>query len=422
MGIQNLQSNEINQNGYHKNILTQDKIGALFIFPNGYVPNDCLACDGYILKILDYSSLYNIIGKDYNKGDEKSDEFRIPDYNISGRFLQPGTSNFGAVKSAGLPNITDSAGNEISYLDNMEMDLDVGDTNDFEAVVNFWDNKMFSYNNRIYIPETEYGGIIGDREIITKNSEIVLRGYTWRGLLSTKVIIPPKDSTNLILSGEINAVVRMLIGDYFGNLFYVPDEDTKKSVSNYSVDRFTDVASAIYKLLDSISMRLNIRYDQDKKAVELKAVDVLDYSEELEYSQDNKLDFDIRDCRNGVNHLICGGSGQGLEREIIHLYVQQDGSIGDTQYYFGLNENAQFYDYANAESTEKLQEIMNKKTFDVDVEKLGIDAHIGDIVGGRDYLTGMYCARPIENVICCVMSGKMSKEYELEGENDNGDS
>lgn len=92
-----------------------------------------------------------------------------------------------------------------------------------------------------------------------------MRGYTWRGLLSTKVIIPPKDSTNLILSGEINAVVRMLIGDYFGNLFYVPDEDTKKSVSNYSVDRFTDVASAIYKLLDSISMRLNIRYDQDKK-------------------------------------------------------------------------------------------------------------------------------------------------------------
>ena len=43
---------------------------------------------------------------------------------------------------------------------------------------------------------------------------------------------------------------------------------------------------------------------------------MLDYSEELEYSQDNKLDFDIRDCRNGVNHLICGGSGQGLEREI----------------------------------------------------------------------------------------------------------
>ena len=115
--------------------------------------------------------------------------------------------------------ISDSYGNEISYLDNMEMDLDIGDTDDFEAVVNFWDNKMFSYNNRIYIPETEYGGIIGDREIITKNSEIVLRGYTWRGLLSTKVILPPKDSTNLILSGEINAVIRILIGNYFGNRF-----------------------------------------------------------------------------------------------------------------------------------------------------------------------------------------------------------
>ena len=318
--------------------------------------------------------------------------------------------------------ISDSAGNEISYLDNMEMDLDVGDTNDFEAVVNFWDDKMFSYNNRIYIPETEYGGIIGDREIITKNSEIVLRGYTWRGLLSTKVIIPPKDSTNLILSGEINAVIRILIGNYFGNLFYVSDEDTKKSVSNYSVDRFTDVASAIYKLLDSISMRLNIRYDQDKKAVELKAVDILDYSEELEYSQDSKLDFDIRDCRNGVNHLICGGSGQGLEREIIHLYVQQDGSIGDTQYYFGLDENAQFYDYANAESTEKLREdgehrlkeLQNYKKMSLSVDD--VDLEIGDIVGGREYITGTVVKKPIINKILQNKDGRISIEYKLKGE------
>lgn len=106
MGIKNLQSNEINQNGYHKNILTQDKIGALFIFPNGYIPNDCLACDGYVLKILDYSKLYKIIGKDYNKGDEEAEEFRIPDYNITGNFLQPGSNNFGTIKAAGLPNIT----------------------------------------------------------------------------------------------------------------------------------------------------------------------------------------------------------------------------------------------------------------------------------------------------------------------------
>lgn len=105
MEILNLYTNEINQNGYHKTILTRDKIGALFIFPNGYIPDDCLACDGYVLKIEDYKKLYSIIGKDYNNGTENNDEFRIPDYNLTGLFLQPGTSNFGAKKSAGLPNI-----------------------------------------------------------------------------------------------------------------------------------------------------------------------------------------------------------------------------------------------------------------------------------------------------------------------------
>lgn len=105
MEILNLNTNEINQNGYHKTILTRDKIGALFIFPNGHIPEDCLACDGYALKIEDYQKLYAIIGVDYNDGTEADDEFRIPDYNISGRFLQPGSSNFGTTKNAGLPSI-----------------------------------------------------------------------------------------------------------------------------------------------------------------------------------------------------------------------------------------------------------------------------------------------------------------------------
>lgn len=105
MEILSLSTKEINQNGYHKTILTRDKIGALFIFPNGHIPEDCLACDGYVLKIDDYGKLYSIIGKDYNDGTESEDEFRIPDYNLTGLFLQPGSSNFGVKKSAGLPSI-----------------------------------------------------------------------------------------------------------------------------------------------------------------------------------------------------------------------------------------------------------------------------------------------------------------------------
>ena len=126
MEILNLNTKEINQNGYHKTILTRDKIGALFIFPNGHVPEDCLACDGYALKIDDYQKLYAIIGKDYNNGSELEDEFRVPDYNLTGLFLQPGSKNFGTKKSAGLPKINlalrvDASGKVNSYYGNKSL-------------------------------------------------------------------------------------------------------------------------------------------------------------------------------------------------------------------------------------------------------------------------------------------------------------
>lgn len=105
MEILNLFTNEINQNGYNINIFTKNKIGVLYITPTDIVPDDCLACDGYVLKISDYKKLYTAIGSKFNNGEESSDEFRIPDYNITKRFLQPG-KNTGIQISAGLPNIT----------------------------------------------------------------------------------------------------------------------------------------------------------------------------------------------------------------------------------------------------------------------------------------------------------------------------
>lgn len=109
MKISNLITNEVNQNDYHFNKLTRNKIGFLYIAPVYVVPDDCLACDGYVLKIIDYKKLYSVIGNYFNSGEEAEDEFRIPDYNITGRFLQP-NSNVGVQVNAGLPNITGDFG------------------------------------------------------------------------------------------------------------------------------------------------------------------------------------------------------------------------------------------------------------------------------------------------------------------------
>ena len=105
MEILSLLTNEINQNGYNFNLLTKNKIGFLYIAPVNVVPDDCLACDGYVLKITDYRKLHAVIGTTFNTGSEASDEFRIPEYNITGRFLPPG-ANVGSQIAAGLPNIT----------------------------------------------------------------------------------------------------------------------------------------------------------------------------------------------------------------------------------------------------------------------------------------------------------------------------
>lgn len=108
---------------------------------------------------------------------------------------------------------------------------------------------------------------------------------------------------------------------------------------------------------------------------------------------------------------------------MIHLYVQIDGSIGKTQYYKGLDEISAVYENTSTETaeleksaTEKLQDLMNKMTFQMDVAKLGIKVEIGDIVGGRDYLTGMYMSKPVKNIIYEITNGEETITYKLEGE------
>ena len=55
--------------------------------------------------IILHSQLHAVIGNKFNDGTESSEEFRIPDYNISKRFLQPGIA-CGTKIEAGIPDHT----------------------------------------------------------------------------------------------------------------------------------------------------------------------------------------------------------------------------------------------------------------------------------------------------------------------------
>ena len=144
--------------------------------------------------------------------------------------------------------VSKSTGEELGYIgEDAEIDLDLGDTNDFEMRMdqNTWKKEWYWYGNRIFIPQTEYGGIIDDLEVITSTREIVPRGLTWRGLLTKKVVEPPEGEDHLTVSGDLNDILRDLIGDRFGGLFSVPDVETGVMVTGWQVDRYVTLYDTI---------------------------------------------------------------------------------------------------------------------------------------------------------------------------------
>lgn len=311
---------------------------------------------------------------------------------------------------------------ELCFLEPESIDVDIGDTNDFEMTISLADySDMYEYGGLIYIPDTEYGGIIMDREVATASNIVRFRGFTWRGYLDNKIVEPPAGEAYLTLNGDVNDVIRYLVKGKFDGLFVVPDKPAGVVLTGWKVDRYVSVLAAIMKMLETHGMRLIIQYKQRIKAVELQAVPIKDYSRQLEYSQDCNIDFKIRDCRRGVNHLICGGKGEGTERLILHLYVQQDGSIGDVPYYRGLDEIMRFYDNNNADNMEKLREdgvkrllkLQNYKKLEMSVDN--IDLELGDIVGGREYITGTEMKKPVVQKILKKADGRVSIQYKLKG-------
>lgn len=294
----------------------------------------------------------------------------------------------------------------------------------------YWTEDM-TYGNLVYIPNTEFGGIIGEILTSTTLDYVELKGYTWRGRLAYKAIEPPSGSDYKVVSGELNTVLKELIEPEFGGLYVVSSEDTGVSVSNYQFDRYCTLLDGITKMLKSVGYRLDIQHKREQGVpgyILIGAVPIVDYSDQIELSKDCGLNYTMEDIRDGVNHLIVTGKGELQDRNVFHLYVWPDGSIKKTQYYTGLDEITQVYENTSTEtgeledqSIDKLIELMSRKKFGMDVEKLNINVGIGDIVGGRDYLTGMYGAKPVENITFSITAGVMSKEYELKGENDNGD-
>lgn len=316
--------------------------------------------------------------------------------------------------------VADEAGEELRDMVFTAYDFEVGEEdNSFQIDIKRQEYDYIPKNGRIYIPDTEYGGLFRRMETDTEQNAIRPGGMTWRGMMRKKIIMPPAGADYATDSGELNTIIANRLETALPGLFLGSAFDTGVTVSNFKYDRYCTLEEGLTKLLKSVGYRLDIRYSQPDKAVIVQAVPIADYSHQVEFSSDMQLNYLMRMQGDGINHLICLGQGELRDRTVYHLYVDQNGNISTTQYYKGIYEVAEVYDYAGAEledlkvsGREHLLELMDQNLFEIKVES-GTMIEIGDIVGGRDYLSGMRMTSPIVGKVVRWENGFQNTEYKL---------
>ena len=313
-------------------------------------------------------------------------------------------------------------------------DMEIGDEdNSFEITIKRQEYEKVRSYDRIYIPGTEYGGFCRRWETDTKLGTITVGGITWRGMLKHKIIQPPSGQDYATDTGELNAIIKRRIEEAFPidpyNVAAIKPiigttESTGVSITfNRAYKRYCTLLDGLEELLKSVGYRLNIEDDQIQRAAVVSAKKIVDYSNSVEFSSDMQVNYHVREVQDGINHLICLGAGELRNRTVVHLWMNDDGSVDDPNYQTAtsgsVSEVAEVYDYAGAEREDLINAGMQRLKEEAELSKYeisisgGLDIPIGDIVGGRDYLSGLYLKAPVAGKIIRWDRGFRTIEYRV---------
>lgn len=301
-----------------------------------------------------------------------------------------------------------------------EYDFETGDDKNSTFLVTFLKDEWKSIpdGGRLYIPNTEYGGLYKKTEVVSKYGTVAAGGYTWRGLMHRKVIEPESGEDYAVDSGELNDIIGSRVSAAFPHLMVGSNETTDVTVS-YQYKRYCTLYDGLKSMLASVGYRLRLAYDQVQARLVVDAVPIVDYSSEIEYSSDMNAHYKMTLDYMGINHLICLGAGELRNRVVIHLYVDRNGVISTTQSLFDEDEVVGIYDYKGAEydelmksGIEQLERGINRSKFSIDLDTVK-EVAIGDIVGSRDYTTGYTVKAPIITKVVKFREGVEKTEYKL---------
>lgn len=314
---------------------------------------------------------------------------------------------------------TNEAREDLGVLFDYSFDLAFGeDENDFELTVDI-NNNCCVPKSYVYIEGTEYGGIIDGMKVDTSKDTITYNGRSWHGIIGSKVIEPDAGEAYYIVSGEANAVLTSLFERLgLSDLFKGSAVSSGLEIKDYQFNRYVDAYEGIIGMLESVSAKLQLSFKDG--FVTVSAVPAVDYSTDEEFDSD-QIDFKIEKTYNPVNHLVCLGKGELTERLVVHLYSDADGNISENQTFFGLDEVMKTYELNTADTAEKLITDGTKKlteynasgkvTIDFDTELTVYD--VGDIVGAKEVITGVFVKEKIIKKIVTIEKGATKIDYKI---------
>lgn len=297
------------------------------------------------------------------------------------------------------------------------LDLSYGaEENDYELILSA-EEASLDFGAVIYVEGTEYGGTVDGRKSTTGADTVTYMGRTWHGIMNSKVIQPDPGEDYLVVSGDANEILAFLVARLdLSGLFLAEESLSGMNISNYKFSRYCRAYDGMRAMLAAHGAKLKIEWKGRK--VHLSAVPITDYTK-------MPIDGDVATLtveqhRQTVNHLICLGRGDLAEREVIHLYVDQFGRIGDVQYYTGLDEITDTYENTNAESSDalrtdgikKLTELCGTDTAEIAItESADMIYDVGDIVGASDVASGVSVTETVVQKIVKISAGVVSIEY-----------
>ena len=254
----------------------------------------------------------------------------------------------------------------------------------------------------IYVEGTEYGGEISGSEISIADNTIKYTGRTWRGCLDQWIIEPPAGQDYLVVSGNLAESLRLLpMGEF------ISVSDTPYVGGTYQFNRYIKTFEGATNLLTTAQSNLRMAFrfvsDGESGTAWLDVVEARDMRNTVEGSQDynDKIQLTITRDGNTPRELICLGSGELKDREVLKLYADSDWNVSTTP--IAGAYPVEVYDFSSSEDLAAdgrkhfLELIHNHEQIEVTISDL--DIRLSDIIGAKDILTGETVSAEITSII-----------------------